>query len=369
MSALYLLLFALQCVFTLSEWQLLAHTRNVNQGTFPSQIKNNSGNLNIDDPSNNSYSIIGKIGDIQQLYKDQSDRYKFRLIYTLSNWTEQRLTWYQNSWIQNSIITGYDPIDVPSENDNHGNCRRFHGLRLSDDVSTYIDGSNSTCTYNSVGRITTWTRNGYEGIPAFNWQIAMSFVLYIWKPITSGSTTYNPTIHPTLKPSIYPTQIAVLNSTQNPILNAISTDRPTANHIFAEGAVSVETTMVQFENIDTQHNESRMETPVLAAAITIPLLCIISKFAVFFCVYVHRNQRKPDQTNNVENNGPSTKEDNNLEINVEKTLSPSPQLNVTSLAMKSIDASETQNEELYGIGIDNKMVTKGMNNGLNAYME
>eukprot|EP01084_Bolivina_argentea_P100993 181160_1 len=122
--------------------------------------------------------------------------------------------------------------------------------------------------------------------------------------------------------------------------------------------------MDQLENVATKGNESKMETAILITAITVPLLCIFLKFSVFFYVYLQRTEKNPGEPNNIENNAASTKEDDDFEINIEKTLPPSPQLNVTSLAMKSmedIDGSETQTEGMYGNGIDNQMETKGRN--------
>eukprot|EP01084_Bolivina_argentea_P261969 442907_1 len=229
MSVIHVLLVALQCLYicTLSEWQEIAHLRNVNEGMFGSTI-NYNGNFGTEIPNINTYSIIGNIGKMpSELYKDPKRGYQFHLLYTYEDWTQDWLWWYQTSWIQQSTITGYFPVYVPSQ-DGLIACQTFRGLSLSSRDESYIDGdggSEPTCWWNSIGTITT--HNG--GIPAFGGKIAISSALYIYKLTTSGPTP-SPTSNPTPSPTLNPTPSPTLNPTPSPTLEPTlaPTTAPTA---------------------------------------------------------------------------------------------------------------------------------------------
>eukprot|EP01084_Bolivina_argentea_P193139 331401_1 len=201
----------------MQKYQLIARLRNAQQDTFSAHIRN-IGNENVDNIEANTYSIIGKIGDIiitnPELYQDEYGKYQFKLIYQNADTTNYVIEFKQSSWIEESQIDGYEPINIPNQTMLDSECGYFKGLCLGVKQSSYIDGNDGynewqcDIDWNSIGTIETKNINNYEGIPAFNWKIAYSSSLFILK-----QSTFNPTHNPTATPSLAPVIVASINPT------------------------------------------------------------------------------------------------------------------------------------------------------------
>ena len=136
-----------------------------------------TGLENDDDPSANTYCIIGGLESNNWLQSD--GYYDLKLIYKYNDSTEDVLEWTQTSWITDSTITGADLSQITSETVT-GDCKVFAGLALgfSEKVtrSSYLDGSvAASCWYHAVASTQAW--NG--GIPAHNGKVASSSSLWI----------------------------------------------------------------------------------------------------------------------------------------------------------------------------------------------
>eukprot|EP01084_Bolivina_argentea_P155752 271420_1 len=104
--------------------------------------------------------------------------------------------------------------------------------------------------------------------------------------------------------------------------------------------------------------------------VSVGLLLIILGACVFFYAHFYPKQNLPIQQEqaeqHIDNNIPPIKENENFDINIAKTLPPSPKINsdapaLTIPKMPNIDQSDTQNEGLYGVDNDHQMETNGKN--------
>jgi len=152
---------------------LLLRMKDVTTELFPSTFKD-TGVLNENDPSADTYSIIGDFNADD--YKDNEGNYEFILINDNIDGTRDRLQWKQSSWLTESNIIGYVPIDVPSQS-GVWEPAQFKGLARSDSYeNTYLDGNgNVNYWWNSVGAMTIFN----TGFPGFSLHIGKSQSLYI----------------------------------------------------------------------------------------------------------------------------------------------------------------------------------------------
>ena len=142
--------------------------KDIADGYFSTDLKN-TGLENENDPTANTYSIIGLFNDDEDLreqYMDPLDcNYKFKLIYQYDDGENDTLIWSQKSWIADDTIVGANLSQIPDQSGKPlGSI--FYGLALSSNANTYIDGTggDNTWWYHSVGTNTRWTT--YDGIPA-----------------------------------------------------------------------------------------------------------------------------------------------------------------------------------------------------------
>ena len=165
-----------------SRYKLLSDHKDVANGYFSSDIKM-TGLENEDDPSANTYSVIGLFNNNSMLrnqYEDIDGNYAFKLIYRYSDGTNDTLIWTQKSWIANETIIGANLSQIPDQTKKEHGYEKFKGLALAGYKSAYIDGSpGNVKTYHSVGRIQEWE----GGIPGDRVnQSAYSSSLYILNP-------------------------------------------------------------------------------------------------------------------------------------------------------------------------------------------
>ena len=138
-------------------------------GYFSSNVLT-TGLENEDDPSANTYCIIGALDSSDYLQFDGN--YDLKLIYKYSDGTEDVLEWTQTSWITESTITGADLSKITSETQT--DCAEFEGLARSG--TSYIDGNGASgCWFHAVASTVAW--NG--GIPGHNRKAAYSSSLWI----------------------------------------------------------------------------------------------------------------------------------------------------------------------------------------------
>ena len=152
---------------------LIERHRDVANGYFSTDVLSN-GLENEDDPSANTYCIIGGLDSSDHLQSD--GYYDLKLIYKYSDGTEDVLEWTQSSWLTDSSVVGADLSKISSETVT-GDCKVFDGLGLSNNVTlSYLDGNaNGDCWYHAVASTTAWS----GGIPAHNGKAAYSSSLWI----------------------------------------------------------------------------------------------------------------------------------------------------------------------------------------------
>ena len=163
---------------------LIMDHKDVADGYFSTDLKN-TGLENENDPTANTYSIIGLFNDDENLreeYKDDDGNYKFKLIYGYDDDTDIFI-WTQKSWIADVNITGANLTEIPDQSGKHP-AARFYGLALSNSANTYLDGTGTQVLntqswwFHSVGSNRAYGR----GIPAdrFN-EAAQSSSLCIYE--------------------------------------------------------------------------------------------------------------------------------------------------------------------------------------------
>eukprot|EP01084_Bolivina_argentea_P227889 384970_1 len=210
-------------------YELILNLKDATQGLFSADLKN-YGLENQNNPTANSYSVIGLFDAIkQQQYRDTTDKYSFELIFKYSDGRIDVLKWKQESWITNSTITGADLYNIPG--DACADDCNFEGLGLSTNGCSYLDGDGRSNVnwYNAVGSNCYF--NG--GVPAFNGQTAISQSLYILNPYIDIPTP-RPTTDPTFNPTYIPTNQPTSNPTTNPTNDPTSqpTIEPTTEPTF-----------------------------------------------------------------------------------------------------------------------------------------
>ena len=156
---------------------LLQHHKNVADGYFSSDVLV-SGVENADNPSANTYSIIGSVDPAD--YQFEGGYYWLKLIYLNTDGTNATLEWTQTSWITADDITGADLFGVEDDYaDNAG--AGFYGLALSSSGDSYLDGTaDHSNWWHAVAMSTDDWNGGY--IPGHNKHTAYSSSLYILSP-------------------------------------------------------------------------------------------------------------------------------------------------------------------------------------------
>ena len=154
---------------------LIMRHKSVYNGLFMNTVLT-TGMENINNPDNNTYSIIGYVNPDDYLFDEGV--YWLRLEYGYSDGSNVTIEWTQESWITESTIEGADLYGVPEETTDV-NCALFEGLGLSSSSWTYLDGDGGgSCWYNAVASTAYW--NG--GVPAFDQEHAISSRLYVRTP-------------------------------------------------------------------------------------------------------------------------------------------------------------------------------------------
>eukprot|EP01084_Bolivina_argentea_P032645 60417_1 len=161
------------------ETLILSH-KDVSSGFFDNTFPS-TGIENPENPSANTFSIVGSIADYESKYQSEDGFYRFMLDYTvLSNNKNIHIEWKQSSWIAQPNIIGYVPINVPVQTTAEEGAM-FSGLgKSSQPENTYLDGTGSDHLwwYNAVGAIHAYN----NGFPCFNKQICKSVELNVLLP-------------------------------------------------------------------------------------------------------------------------------------------------------------------------------------------
>ena len=157
------------------DFLLIEQHLNATNGMFNASVLE-TGIENQDDPTENTYCIIGKIEPDDWLFDD--GYYWLQLIYRYSDGTTDVLEWTQESWITEETIIGADLFGVSDDSD-YDELLRFYGLGLSSDSNTYLDGNGGDeYWYHAVASTSIW--NG--GIPGHQSKTAYSSALYLRSP-------------------------------------------------------------------------------------------------------------------------------------------------------------------------------------------
>ena len=152
---------------------LIERHRDVANGYFSSDVRS-TGLENEDDPSANTYCIIGGLDSSDYLQSD--GYYDLKLIYKYRDGTEDVLEWTQTSWLTESSVTGADLSNVvDAKADNSG--KRFRGLALSSNGNTYIDGNGAD--HSNWWHAVASTNAHDGGIPGHEGTVAYSSSLWI----------------------------------------------------------------------------------------------------------------------------------------------------------------------------------------------
>ena len=164
-----------------NRWQLIFEHKNVSNGYFSRELKT-TGLENPNDPTANTYSIIGWFNNNMELlnrHKDEHQRYKLKLFYKNVDSTTSELIWTQTSWITDLFITDANLSLIPDQTSVAAHDR-FYGLGLSTQTRTYLDGTAGLYgfSWHSVGCNVAYG----AGIPGDNHKIAQSSSLSIWGP-------------------------------------------------------------------------------------------------------------------------------------------------------------------------------------------
>eukprot|EP01084_Bolivina_argentea_P240285 403716_1 len=167
------------CIGPIGNYELILDHKDIANGYFSTNLKT-TGLENENDPTANTYSIIGNINPVDYLQSD--GKYHLKLIFRYYDGSEDILTWKQSSWITDSIITGADLSTIPTQTA-CSTCD-FEGLGLSTSSVTYLDGDGSKHAnfWNSVGQ----NKESLAGIPAFNQKIAFSESLFVLNNVTGN---------------------------------------------------------------------------------------------------------------------------------------------------------------------------------------
>ena len=118
-------------------FMMIENHENVANGYFASTVRS-TGLENEDDPSANTYCIIGALNSADYLFDD--GYYSLKLIYRYSDGTNDTLLWTQTSWITEGNITG---ANLTLIDDDKSNGYAFYGLGVSSNSNAYLDGTGS----------------------------------------------------------------------------------------------------------------------------------------------------------------------------------------------------------------------------------
>eukprot|EP00484_Ammonia_sp_Unknown_P030836 CAMPEP_0197051846 /NCGR_PEP_ID=MMETSP1384-20130603/26406_1 /TAXON_ID=29189 /ORGANISM="Ammonia sp." /LENGTH=547 /DNA_ID=CAMNT_0042484457 /DNA_START=24 /DNA_END=1667 /DNA_ORIENTATION=- len=230
------------------EYEMILNHIDYRNGLFSSNVRS-TGLENENDPSANTYSIIGTFDEAKRSqYRDASGYYQFKLMFYHRNNITDTLIWKQTSWITEPTITGFSAISATG-NDNtvfdlteYGSFYDFQGLGLnvgSHQQYTYLDGSGdaSSSYYQTAGLISLFGSTGtigQTGIPGmyqrqvWGQEHALSETLYI-AAVTNVSTDPSnapsnmPTNQPSSKqPSVSPTRLPTELPSQSPTVQPSS---------------------------------------------------------------------------------------------------------------------------------------------------
>ena len=227
-SCLHLTYFHDFCITEIHTDELILEHKDTASGYFSTSIRT-TGLENEDDPTANTYSIIGNLNATE--YLDNNGDYLFKMIYyndddAISDGNPENYTliWKQSTWLTETGVQGYQGISIPTLTVPRA-ARSFYfvGLSLSSYSSyVYLDGipAGISSYRNSAGYFGTSSDN----IPAYNHAFATGQQLFIWndkdcpttKPPTTGAPTSETTTNagttkdtttesPIIEPSILPT--------------------------------------------------------------------------------------------------------------------------------------------------------------------
>ena len=125
--------------------------KDVRKNYFSSSMLQ-SGLENEDDPSANTYSVVGAVDSARYLHA--GGYYQFKLRYVFADEGEAVFVWRQTSWLTERAVSGYEVIESPAGFE-------FNGLMRSHSPYSYLDGYDGPWWYHAVG----CARNWQGGIP------------------------------------------------------------------------------------------------------------------------------------------------------------------------------------------------------------
>eukprot|EP01084_Bolivina_argentea_P240286 403718_1 len=247
------------CIGPIGNYELILDHKDIANGYFSTNLKT-TGLENENDPTANTYSIIGNINPVDYLQSD--GKYHLKLIFRYSDGSEDILTWKQSSWITDSIITGADLSTIPTQTA-CSNCD-FEGLGLSTESRTYLDGDGSKHSYwyQSVGQNTAFTMDStydHEYIPAFNEKMAFSESLFVLS--VASSTTNAPALNPVTRRRLlqFPAQYNISDSPSTFFYTSMSptlqhTSDPTFHNTFTPSQYNVSSTVYNATKYHRNHS-------------------------------------------------------------------------------------------------------------------
>ena len=142
---------------------------------------------NPDNPDANTFSIIGDL--CEDDYRGADGKFQFKLVYTYNGVPRDVLIWKQSSWLLESNIDGYEPLQIPPEvryRNNAGVSFRGLGYNFAYRQYSLSDGTGSEHSWfwNSIGEMHSWG----GGTPGYDGKVAIAVQLYIINPSTALST-------------------------------------------------------------------------------------------------------------------------------------------------------------------------------------
>ncbi|MCS5661932.1 MAG: hypothetical protein NZ842_16170, partial [Dehalococcoidia bacterium] len=166
-------------------WELIAKQADSDVQLFSSNAKSTFLE-NENDPSQSTFMSIGNLNESN--YADTDGKYKFKLVWDgmqVASENIKEVIWTQTSWLEDSIIQGFQEIGDSGFND-MSDGQNFEGLGKSSNNKCVIDGDASRHGnwWNCVGA----NAKHDGGIPGPKAKVASSMYLYIWESETDSDS-------------------------------------------------------------------------------------------------------------------------------------------------------------------------------------
>ena len=160
---------------------LLMRHENATNGYF-SQSVVSTGIENPENPSANTYCIIGSVDPAMFELAYLDGWYELELIYDYANADRDVLRWSQSSWINEAVASVEADLSAINDSYHVDGGGGFDGLAKSSDNSTYLDGSpGHDFFYHAVASVTEWYsfRDHEYGIPGHETRAAYHSELWV----------------------------------------------------------------------------------------------------------------------------------------------------------------------------------------------